>query len=239
MTPQLRRLVLDHATAPYFSTGRFNYHWSRGKLGRDPIFPAIVDLGLLPDGARVLDLGCGRGLLAAWLLAAERVALDGHWPAGTPQPPRGLRFRGIELIRREVECGNHALRAFGERAHLEQGDLRAAGMAGIDAVAILDVLHYVDYHAQDAALDRIRAALPPGGVFLTRVGDAAAGLPFHLSRLADHCLAFAQGHRLPRLWCRPLHDWALALRQRGFAVETRPMSRGTPFANVMVVARAD
>ena len=74
MQPALKRHLLDHATAPYRATGTLNYRWARGKLGYDPIFAALIELAVFPDGARVLDLGCGRGLLAAWFLAAERLA---------------------------------------------------------------------------------------------------------------------------------------------------------------------
>lgn len=239
MSPRLRRQILDRATAPYFATGRFNYHWSRGKLGGDPAFPALIERQLLPDGGRILDLGCGRGLLAAWLLAAEQIVAAGEWSAETPHPPHGIAYRGIELVGREVACGNQALRSFGARARLEQGDLRVAELGNPDAVVILDVLHYIDYAAQEAVLDAIRATLPHGGVFITRVGDAAGGLGFRISQVVDRCMTLAQGHRLPRMWCRPLGDWTATLKRRGFHVTTRSMSKGTPFANVMIVARLD
>lgn len=237
MTPELHSQILERATAPYFDTGRFNYHWGRGKLGRDPIFPGLIDHNIFPSHAKVLDLGCGRGLLASWLLAAEQIANEGRWPADTPQPPRGLHFHGIELMGREADCGNHALSVFGPRVRLAQGDVRHIDITGVDVVAILDVLHYIDYDEQERVLDRIRAALPPGGLFLTRIGDAAAGLPFRFSQLVDKAMSFAQGHRLPRMWCRPLHDWVQTLERRGFTVSTQPMSKGTPFANVMIEAR--
>jgi O-methyltransferase involved in polyketide biosynthesis len=99
------------------------------------------------------------------------------------------------------------------------------------------VLHYVDYAAQEALLDRIRAALPPGGVFITRVGNAAAGWRFRFSQLVDRCMAGVQGHRHPPTWCRPLEDWQAQLGKRGFCVSASPMSHGTLFANVMLVAR--
>ena len=91
--------------------------------------------------------------------------------------------------------------------------------------------------AIDGLLQRIRAALPPGGLFLTRVGDASAGLPYHLCNWVDHAVTFVRGHRLPRLYCRPLAEWVTLLQRFGFVVETDPMNEGKPFANVMLVCR--
>jgi hypothetical protein len=49
----------------------------------------------------------------------------------------------------------------------------------------------------------------------------------------------ARGHRLPRLWCRPVAGWRAELERLGFKVEPVPMSEGTAFANVLLVARYD
>jgi hypothetical protein len=86
-------------------------------------------------------------------------------------------------------------------------------------------------------LDGVRAALGPGGVLVTRINDAGAGFRFAMSQACDLCVAFARGRRLASLWCRPLTDWIGALESRGFSVQSVPMSAGTPFANVMLIAR--
>ena len=104
-----------------------------------------------------------------------------------------------------------------------------------DVITILDALHYFDHASQRDVLKRIRAALPPGGLFLTRVGDASAGLPYHICNWVDHAVTFIRGHRLPRLYCRPLDEWIAMLEDLDFIVETDSMNEGKPFANVMLV----
>ncbi len=236
MQADLKKKLLQLATEPYRATGLSNYHWARGKLGHDPIFTALIELSVFPDGSLVLDLGCGRGFLAAWFLAAEQLAAQGDWTAAVI-PPKHLHFRGVEFMAREADCGNRALQPiYGQRVRLSGGDMRVADLSNTDVIAILDVLHYIPIAEQDQMLDRIRAALDQGGLFVTRVGDAGSGLRFALSQVVDLGISFAQGHRLGRMWCRPLADWISALEARGFAVQAIPMSAGTPFANVMLIS---
>jgi hypothetical protein len=46
-----------------------------------------------------------------------------------------------------------------------------------------------------------------------------------------------RGARVGRYHCRPVQAWERRLGEAGFRVEARPMSAGTPFANVLLVGR--
>jgi hypothetical protein len=234
MRVDFREALLDAASAPYRSAGRFAWHFARGKLSRDPIFFGLLERGVIPDADRLVDLGCGQGLLASWLRAARDLYEQGAWPVTWPAPPKLGTIWGLELMTKDV---GRARAALGDAAQFAVGDIRDADVGAADAVVILDVLHYIDYAAQEAVLRRVRAALPAKGVFVTRVGDAAGGLPFRLSNWVDHTAAFLRGHRLVEFHCRPLRDWQATLEDLGFSVETTPMCQGTPFDNVMLVAR--
>jgi SAM-dependent methyltransferase len=230
----LRRL-LDSASAPFRPSGRFAYHYARGKLSGDPIFRAILQQGLLPVEGRFLDLGCGQGSLFAWLLAASQLHSQGHWPENWPAPPRPSALRGIELMQNDVD---RAAQAFGPEhpvVRIEQGDMCRVDFGQVEAVTILDALHYFDHAGQADVLRRIHAALQPGGVFLTRIGDVAAGLPYHISNWVDHVVTFARGHRLPQLYGRSLAEWKRLLEATGFEVVPQQMSGQKPFANVMLL----
>jgi trans-aconitate methyltransferase len=212
--------VVESAAQPYRAAGRFAYRFARGKLGADPVFRHLLENSLIPAGARVLDLGCGQGLLAA-LLAAARA-------------PHAPDYRGIELMPRDVERARLAL---GTDCGVELGDVRDAALGTADVAVILDVLHYLSRADQDGLLARVRALLAPGGVLLARVGDASAGLPFQVTRAVDRAVTLARGHGLARFHCRSVAQWGASLEALGFAVRAAPMSRGTPFANVLLVAR--
>lgn len=235
MTPHFRHALLAQATAPYRTAGHFAWQFARGKLAGDPAFFALLERGLIPDNARILDLGCGQGLLAAFLLAARQLHAAGQWPADWPAAPRPRHLRGIELMPKDVD---RARRALGDRAEFVLGNICTTDFGEADAVVILDVLHYVDYPAQEAILRRVRAALPASGVLLLRIGDAGGGLRFRISNWVDHVVTWARGHRLGTLYCRTVADWQHVLGNLGFRVDVHPMSQGTPFANVLLVARA-
>jgi len=237
MTKRFLRTLLDEASRPFRGGSHFAYHYARGKLSSDSIFREILKRGLFPAEARYLDLGCGQGSLFAWLLAARKLYEAGHWPRDWPAAPKPLDLRGIELMQKDVD---RAARAFGSDqpvVRIEQGDMTKADFGSADVITILDALHYFDHSHQKDVIRRIRAALPAGGLFLTRVGDASAGLPYHLCNWVDHAVTFIRGHRLPRLYCRPLSEWIALLESLGFSVETDPMNDIKPFANVMLVCR--
>jgi hypothetical protein len=137
---------------------------------------------------------------------------------------------------KDVERARVALAGRGEFA---LGDLRTADFGTAEVFVVLDVLHYIEYRDQLSVLRRVRDALPPGGLFVTRVGDAAAGLPFLASQWIDRTVSFFRGHRLRPNYCRSTADWTGILDGLGFRVDSIPMSRRTPFANVMLIARID
>jgi len=199
------------------------------------MFSGLLEHGLIPDCKRLIDLGCGQGLLASWLLEARALYESGLWPAHWPAAPKVENIWGLELMTKDIERARAAL---GDRAQFELGDIRTADFGQADAAIILDVLHYIDYGSQEDVLRRVRAALPAGGTFITRIGDAAGGLPFYFSNWVDQAAFLLRGHRSYKVYCRTLSEWLDVLKRNGFEVAPLPMHKGTPFISVMLVAKA-
>lgn len=231
------RRVFEAACAPYRGAGRWPYHWARGKLSRDPAFRALLERGDFRAAGRLVDIGCGQGLVAALLLASRQVAAAGGWPAAWPPAPTLRQYTGIELMAKDADRARDALSALPIAPRIVCGDMRDTPLPDCDTVVILDVLHYVDHAAQRQILDRVRAALDASrGRLLLRVGDAASARGFAVSQWVDRVVTAVRGHRASPTWGRTVAEWTALLAELGFAVQAVPMSHGTPFANVLLVA---
>jgi SAM-dependent methyltransferase len=240
------RAVFEAACAPYrppSGTGPFSlnphwaWHWARGKLSRDPVFRGMLERGDLRPQACVLDVGCGQGLVAGLLHGCQQLAARGQWPADWPAAPSAAAYTGVELMARDADRGNRALQGLPFKPLIICGDMCSTPFPPCDLVVILDVLHYVDHAAQLGVLQRVREALAPGGRLLLRVGDTANTRGFAASQWVDHLVTWVRGHRVAPTWGRSLDEWTALLRELGFTqVQRVPMSQGTPFANVLLVA---
>jgi SAM-dependent methyltransferase len=212
------RALARAAAASYPQEERFARHFAYGKLTGDPVFAHMLDERLVPAGARVLDLGCGQGLVAALLEAA-----------GTPP----VAYAGFDLSARDIERARAMRKPW---SRFETGDIRTCDMPTSDVIVIFDVLHYVDYDAQVRILERVRTALAPRGKLLLRVANATGSARFRFTEWTDRLATRLRGQAFERLWSRPLDEWRSELARHGLHATPRPMSAGTPFDNVLLVA---
>jgi SAM-dependent methyltransferase len=233
MTRHERRTLIGVASRPYFKAGFYPYFFARGKLRIDPVFLAMLRTGSIPDGARILDLGCGQALIAALLIAARRQFDRGGWPAGWPEPPASFGYVGIDV---DAQCVRWARRALGERVNVQAADLRGAELPDADVVVLLDVLHYLGDAEQLALLEKVAHSLRAGGKLLLRIADTAAGWRAGVTRLADHSAVLLRGRVPGKFLSRSVGDWSALLVRHGFRIEREPMSQGTPFANILLTA---
>lgn len=225
-----RNALIDDTAKRYVESGPFAWEFVRGKLRYDPVYFHLLQGGRLPEEGRLCDLGCGRGIVLALLATARAREEQGAWPAGWPAPPR-LLLSAIEGRRRHAEIAAKALAGQGEVTH---GDLRTTALPTADLFLLLDVLHYLDAAAQEDLLDRLAAALPPGGAVLLRDADAAGGVRFAATRLQERLCALARGHLRQRFHYRTAEDWMGMLEKRGLTATKEPMAMGTPYANVLI-----
>lgn len=233
MDPRFEPL-LRAAIRPYFKAGIHPWLFARGKLRFDPVFLALLRQGVLPDRGTLLDVGCGQGLLLALLAAAREQYRTGRWPAGWPAPPMHLAMRGVDLSEDRVRAARSAL---GENADVELRDAREFDFGPCSAIIMVDVLFYLREGDQQGLLEKAAGALEPGGRLLLREADAGAGLPFQVTKWAERVAEAARGRFRNSLHYRSAPRWLALLEGLGFAVSTVPMSDGTPFANVLFVAR--
>jgi uncharacterized protein (DUF2062 family)/SAM-dependent methyltransferase len=233
--PGFARLCSDAADR-YLGTSLTAWEFARAKLRGDPVYRAVLSSTWLPPAGVLVDIGCGPGLLLALIAEAVDAAREGTWPpAGWPAPPAELHLVGIEVRPRAAELARFALEG---AADIHTADASTVALPErIEVAAVFDVLHMMDRAAQRPLIARIAAAMPPGGILLVREADAAAGWRFQMVRLGNSITALMRGRWRPRFAFRTAAEWRAELAAVGFDVALAPMSEGTPFANVLLVAR--
>jgi 2-polyprenyl-3-methyl-5-hydroxy-6-metoxy-1,4-benzoquinol methylase len=110
----------------------------------------------VPEGAAVLDVGCGAGLFLGLL-------------AATGHRFRGVGFDASGSAIREATAMAAQLKAQGGPGELrfEHIDVRAAWPEGtFDVVSIIDVMHHVPLDHRQALLEQAQTALVPGGLLI-------------------------------------------------------------------------
>ena len=228
------KALLDAAARPYFGSNAPAWRFARNKLRFDPVFFTLLQRGCLPDRGTLLDLGCGQGLLLALLVAARDQFRCGQWPPAWPPPPLNLILQGIEL---DPDRASLAQRVLVNQAQVTRHDIRDAVLPPCSAVVLLDVLMYLEERDQLRVLEKAAAALGPGGLLLVREADAGAGFAFRVTRWSERLLEILRGRLRDRLHYRSAIQWAGLLESLGFSVGVESMSAGTPFANMLFVAR--
>ena len=209
------------AVSRYTGLGHIARSLVAGKMRGDPVYRELLERGIA-DARSIVDLGCGRGLLFSLILA-------------TRGNGRGPDLHGVELRRSTASVARAALTG---AATIVEADLASSPVPPCDVVTMLDVAHYLPAGVQDDLWRRVRNALPVGGRFFLREADAAAGAGFVAVRAAERIAAILGGDGLRRFAYRAASELIRRLESAGFDVAATPMSRGTPFSNVLLEARA-
>lgn len=201
----------------YEALGRPKAGWAWGKTTFDPVFWALHER--MPTSGRWLDVGCGEGLLAAYLTAAGH-ALDAH---------------GIDPDAARV---GQARALLGDG--FAEGDartLRGAPAGGWDVITCIDVLHYLTPAEQADVVRGFARSLAPGGRLLLRDPDAARGVRGALTVGAERALVAGGRHRGEGVRASGASGLAELLRAEFEDIRVEDCSAGTPFANVLLSAR--
>lgn len=134
----------------------------------------------IPQGAAVLDVGCGGGLFLA--LLADSGKLEG-----------GGRGVGFDISAGAIEMAQRMV----ERAPLVAGMLQFQTLLATDAwpqgdfdvVSMVDVMHHIPPSAQQIAFEQAALRVRPGGVLLYKDMADRAGWKSIANRLHDLVLA--------------------------------------------------
>ncbi len=180
-----------------------------------PHYEEMLDVAAaaIPPGARtIVDLGIGTGALSARCLKTARQA----------------RIVGIDV---DPEILALAKRRLGDRATFTGGSFLRAPLPTCDAVVASFALHHVRTRRAKAALyRRIRAALRPGGLFISVDCQPAIDAPVRRAQFDEWLTHLRRAYRPARAkalieaWSRedvyvPLDAEIALMRAGGFRVD--------------------
>ena len=187
------------------------------KLRSDLTFPAAFEL-FAASGAAILDVGCGVGLLAAYL--RER---------GCEQPITGVDRdpRKIALAREMAANGTYAAVEFREC------DISSNLPPISGHVALFDTLHYLPQSEQTALLRRIAAQLPRDGVVAIRDAVDDASTRFRLTHLGEKFAQLLSWNVATPLDFPTAESIRSAFPAPHFVEAHRPLWGRTPFNNYL------
>ncbi len=225
--------VARAAADRYLGTSITAWEFARAKLISDPVYAEVVTGGLLSPGRALLDVGCGQGLMLALLSEIKHRSRE-RSPSEAHAPPAFERLIGVELRGRVARIARAALH---DDATVLNVDIRHAPLESVSAVMAFDVLHMMSAVDQERLIARLAAALEPEGTMLVREVDASQGWRFRLVHIGNRLKAVVTGHWRQRFRFRGADDWSRLFTAHGFQVQVVPMSRGTPFANVLFQLR--
>jgi len=181
-----------------------------------PKLLSVMDL-LLPDEGRILDIGCGFGLFAAYF--------------GQTQPAR--RIVGVDPDARRIKMAKRVCAGLGLENEFIAGDARTVSLEGRFAGAyVLDVMHHIPADDQLPMLERLRDLLAPRGVLVLKDITTEPHLQLKFTELMDRVMVG---------WDEPLayrhhREWGEMLTGLGFHVRMVRVPDVLPYPHVVIAA---
>jgi SAM-dependent methyltransferase len=171
----------------------------------------------VPPRGLIVELGCGRGLVANMLLeaSADREVL------------------GIDPDERRIAAAKVTER---QGLRFQVGDARTVALPACDAVAIVDVLYLLPSKDQDRVISSAVAALRPGGRVVIYAQERRADPRFWLGYLQE-LIATRTGTTMApggRLTYASRDEMRARLQSAGLEVEVIPL-RGRPYTDAIYV----
>jgi 2-polyprenyl-3-methyl-5-hydroxy-6-metoxy-1,4-benzoquinol methylase len=175
----------------------------------------------LPGDGTVVDLGCGRGLMAAlFMMGSDR-----------------RRVVGFDLDPKKVQAARR-LQGRWPTLSFHEADLAALHLPSARAVTIIDVLYLIPGGQQDEILKRCWEALPPGGVLLLKEMGKQPSWKYlwnyFQETLAVKVLRFTRGGQF---YFRSEESYRRALERLGFEVSPIRLDKGYWYPHLLFLCR--
>lgn len=185
------------------------------------IHPLLKLESYVPREGRILDLGCGIGILSNLMQLTS--------------PDRNID--GIDIDRDKIHLAQSTL---GDRRNLSFNLNSIQNMSGVgyDTVIISDILYLIPFAQQEEILKRYFNELPSGGLLLIKEVDKRPlwKYVFNLlqERLAVNILKLTKGGRF---FFRSSLEYKKLLSSIGYKIEILPLGQGFAYPHIVYICR--
>jgi 2-polyprenyl-3-methyl-5-hydroxy-6-metoxy-1,4-benzoquinol methylase len=169
----------------------------------------------VPKKGTIIDIGCGYGLLANFLVL-ESSKRD---------------VTGVDLSVRRIKAAQKTTDNR-KRIRFKLMNVLDSQWGKYNAMVMSDFLHHIDYEAQEEFLNRCYQKLPPGGLLVFQDVDNRPLWKYWFAYLIDRILNIGE-----RQFFRNYQDFQKLLQRIGFLVKTKKVDKGLPLSDVLFICR--
>lgn len=202
--------------ADRFRQSKFLYGYAKGKATWDPAYAAVA-ARLRESCHPLLDIGCGVGLLAAYLRES-----------GCRQ-----HILGIEPDAGKVQIATAQVASAYLSMEFRVGDARCLPEFSGDIV-LLDALHYLEPGAQRSVLEQIALRIAPGGCALIRTTFRDNSWRYFATLIEEAFVRISGWIRGGKCHFPTREEVTVPFRSQEWTVTVKPMWGRTPFNSHLV-----
>ena len=169
----------------------------------------------VPKEGTIIDIGCGYGLLANFLvLRSSKRDVTGI----------DLSVGRISVAQKTTDNRKKVQFKLMDALDLQSGEY--------STVVMSDFLHHIDYQAQGELLARCYQKLPPGGLLIIEEVDNRPLWKYWFAIMSDKILNVGE-----RQFFRGRHEFQELLQRIGFLVRTKKVDKGIPLSDILFICR--
>ena len=177
--------------------------------------PFLTLAGHITSSGKIVDIGCGRGLLANYL------ALTG--PSG--------QVIGIDKQEKRIEAARSSVKGR-TNIHFRLQDGLDLKYEEFDVIVMSDFLHHLDYDQQGKLLNHCFRILPERGLLLIEEVGNRPLWKWISHFLIDRFLNFGS-----KQYYRSSGEWINLMKLMGFGLEIWPAHKHLPLPDILLVCR--
>lgn len=208
-----KKEAINHIIEMYSGTG-WKSIFAKWKFWEEP-YEELEKL--IPRKAKIVDIGCGEGILANFLALTSK----------------DREVIGFEIDKKRIAIADRKI----PNTKFKPGDATKLTIPDTDVIIFFHVLHHLNsYKQQDEVLKKCYKRLKAGGKLFIAEVEIEPSPKYWICWLFDHFFVpwVFEGRFYTPAYFRSSRDWKKFLNEVGFECKIIPASNGRPFSNVIL-----